>query len=80
VDSLIQFPCPAHHPPRPAAPSYRDWKAEASKQLRDRHDIPAAAIPAREWTRLYIRRFSPEEAADRAATEYNNRPKWAKKR
>jgi hypothetical protein len=68
--------------PRSVAPSYRDWKAEASKQLRDRHDIPTAAIPEREWTRLFIRRFSPEEAAERAATEYNNshRPKWVKKR
>jgi hypothetical protein len=26
------------------APAYRDWKAEASKQLRERHGIAAARI------------------------------------
>ena len=53
-------------PPRSVAPSYRDWKAEASKQLQHRHDIPAAAIPEHEWARLFKRHFSPEEAAERA--------------
>jgi hypothetical protein len=37
----------------------------------------ATAIPEREWIKLYVRGLTPEEAAERAATEYNNshRPK-----
>jgi hypothetical protein len=68
--------------PRSVAPSYRDWKAEASKQLQHRHNIPAAAIPEREWTRLFIRRFSPAEAADRAEREYHSThpPDWVKRK
>jgi hypothetical protein len=54
------------------APSYRDWKAEASKQLQYRHGIPAAAIPESQWTRLFIRHFSADEAADRAERHYRS--------
>ena len=68
--------------PRSVAPSYRDWKAEASKQLQYRHGIAAAAVPEREWTRLFIRRFSPIEAADRAEQEYRStkQPEWLKEK
>jgi hypothetical protein len=66
--------------PRSVAPSYRNWKAQASKQLQHRHGIAAAAIPEREWTRLYIRRFRSAEAADRAEREYRSTrpPDWVR--
>ena len=52
------------------------------KALQKLH-APAVAV-TREglWTKLYTRRLKPEEAAEHAATEYNNshRPKWTKKR
>jgi hypothetical protein len=63
-------------------PAYPAWKAEASQELQRRHEIAATSIPERTWTNLYIRRLAPKDAAERAATEYNNshRPKWVKKR
>jgi len=64
------------------APSYRDWKAEASKQLQYRHWHPSSGHSRSEWALLFIRHFTPADAADRAEREYRStRPaSWLKQK
>jgi|Tabmets5t2r1_1033131.scaffolds.fasta_scaffold258503_1 predicted secreted protein len=62
---------------RPATPttSYAEWKDRAEVKLERRHGVKASTIPARLWTKLYVRNLSPEAAAAEAATSaYNTRP------
>jgi hypothetical protein len=61
---------------------YPAWKAAAVKALRKLHE--RAAIVTREslWTRAYIMRLDPAEAAELAAREYDSThpPDWIKRR
>src|SRR5262245_32701284 len=65
------------------APGYVTWKAEAAKLL-SQHDISAAAIPEKEWRRLFVtQQATPVEAAEAAKVHEDNfirRPTWAPKR
>ena|SRR5215831_11664517 len=55
-------------------PDYAPWMAQAGAELQRRHDIKAATIPPRVWTRLFIKGLSPEQAAEQAAVSaYNTR-------
>jgi hypothetical protein len=60
--------------------SFPVWKAEAVLALAMVHQSAAAATHGGLWTRLYIRGFSPEQAAEMAARDYDARPDWAKRR
>jgi hypothetical protein len=62
--------------PRPglAEVDYKEWAKRAAAELEQRHDIKAATIPTRVWTRLFIRGLSPQDAAEQAAVSaYNTR-------
>jgi len=50
--------------------SYKAWKAEALNELQRQHDVTETAIPERVWTKLFVRRLGPKEAADRAEIYY----------
>jgi hypothetical protein len=52
--------------------TYPAWKAEASEELQHQHDIAATAIPERVWTSLYVQRFNPQAAANRAEIYFRN--------
>jgi len=49
-----------------------EWKDAAFAALLREHGINADAIPPRVWTKLFARRLSPSEAADRAEIYYHN--------
>jgi hypothetical protein len=49
---------------------YPAWKAEAAKELKDRHDIEATAIAERIWTQFYVHRLGARQAAERASIVY----------
>lgn len=67
---------------RDVEPSYSAWKAAAVEALQRLHE--RAAMVAREsiWTRAYIMRLEPAEAAELAAREYDatHPPTWIKRR
>jgi hypothetical protein len=52
------------------------------KALQKLHERAAAVTRQALWTKLYIRGFSPEEAAELARREYGSthRPEWVKRR
>jgi hypothetical protein len=83
IEFGISAPMPRSSRPetRNVEPSYPAWLAAAAKDLQRDHGA-MTAIRERVWTQFYIRRLGPKEAAERAATEYNNsrRPKWVKAR
>jgi hypothetical protein len=58
------------------------WKAEALLELAKVHQHAVMTTHSYFWTQLYIRGFSPEQAAERAAREYKatHRPDWVKGR
>ena len=84
VDSLIglamsrvsRSAAPAAEPPYPA------WKAAAVKALQKRHEGAAAVTRESIWTRAYIMRLDPAQAAELAAREYDSThpPSWIKRR
>ena len=53
----------------PTIATYKDWFADATAILQDKHGIRATAVRQRTWTNWYIRGISPEEAAKHAAAE-----------
>jgi hypothetical protein len=53
-------------------PLYAAWKADAVKELQKRQWSAAAATRDSVWTNLYVRGFSPEEAAKVAEREYHS--------
>jgi len=57
--------------PRPE-PSYPAWKAAAVRALQKLHWSAAAFTRDGLWTKLYVRGFSPEEAAKLAEREYHS--------
>lgn len=50
--------------------TYPKWNAAAVRALERSHAISAGAIAERLWTNLYIRRRTPDEAAEDAAAHY----------
>jgi len=54
------------------APSYSAWKAAAVKACLKVHDRAAAVTRESIWSRTYIMRLSPAEAAQVAAREYDS--------
>jgi hypothetical protein len=58
--------------PRDPAPSYAAWKADAVKALQKLHWSAAAVTRDGLWTKLYVRGFSPEKAAELAEREYDS--------
>ena len=59
-----------------------DEKAKALKALQRLHERAAAVTRDRIWTRAYILRLEPPEAAELAAREYDatHPPAWVKRR
>jgi hypothetical protein len=59
---------------------YPAWKAV--KALQKRHERAAIATRESMWTRAYILRLDPAEAAELAAREYDSThpPSWIKRR
>jgi hypothetical protein len=58
-----------------SASTFAEWQAQAAAALESKHAIKAGTIPARVWTKLFLRGLSPEAAADDAATSaFNMRP------
>jgi len=50
------------------------WQTRAETALEQTHGVTRGTIPNAEWTKLYIRNLSPEEAADAAErSAYNKR-------
>ena len=52
--------------------AYPAWRTEATTELKRRHHIPAAAIPERVWSKLFVRGLDPQATADRAAIYYRS--------
>jgi len=52
--------------------AYPAWRTEARTELERRHHIPAAAIPERVWSKLFVRGVDPQATADRAAIYYRS--------
>jgi hypothetical protein len=69
-------------PPRDVEPSYLAWKAAAVKALQKAHERAAAVTRDSIWTRAYILRLDPAEAAELVAREYDSThpPAWVKRR
>jgi hypothetical protein len=67
---------------RDVEPSYPTWKATAEKALQKLHERAAAITRESIWTRAYILRLDPAEAAELAAREYDSThpPSWIKRR
>jgi len=67
---------------RDVEPSYPAWKAAAVKAVQKLHDRAAAVTGESIWTRAYILRLSPADAAELAAREYDSThpPDWIKRR
>jgi hypothetical protein len=65
-----------------AEPSYPAWKAAAVKALQKLHERAAAVTRDGIWTRAYILRLDPSEAAELAAREYDSThpPDWIKRK
>jgi len=63
-------------------PSYPAWKAAAVKACLKVHDRAAAITRESIWSRAYIMRLSPAEAAEIAAREYDSAHPaiWVKRR
>ena len=63
-------------------PSYPVWKAKAVKALQRLHEQAATVTRESIWTRAYILRLEPAEAAELAAREYDAMPPpaWIKTR
>jgi hypothetical protein len=53
-------------------PSYPAWRADAVRALQKLQWSAAAATRDGVWTNLYVRGFSPEEAANVAEREYHS--------
>jgi hypothetical protein len=70
---------PAQPNPEPSFPA---WKAAAVKALQKLHERAAAVSRESIWTRAYILRLDPAEAAKLAAREYDSThpPAWVKRR
>lgn len=57
------------------AVTFANWRAHADAVLADKHGIAPGTIPARVWTKLFVRGLTPDAAADDAAVSaYNVRP------
>jgi len=65
-----------------AEPPYPIWKAKAVKALQRLHERAAAVTRESIWTRAYIMRLDPANAAELAAREYDSThpPSWLKRR
>jgi hypothetical protein len=63
-------------------PSYPTWKAAAVKALQKLHERASRVSRESIWTRAYILRLDPAEAAKLAAREYDatHPPDWIKRR
>jgi hypothetical protein len=48
--------------------TYSEWLVEAMAILESKHNTRASTIRPRTWVNWYVRGWSPEEAAQRAAT------------
>ena len=61
---------------------YPTWKAEAAKELKNRHNIEATAIAERIWTQFFVHQLGPIQAADRAEMVFRRThpPDWIKRR
>jgi hypothetical protein len=62
---------------------YSAWKADAARELKERHHIEATAVAERIWIQFYARRLGPSEAADRAKIVYRGAQPpspWLKKK
>jgi len=73
---------PKPKPKQQAAPqgAYGEWKARVAALL-ERQGISAGVLLERAWRNLFISGETPEQAADRAATEaHNARPSLGRKR
>jgi hypothetical protein len=70
------MPSKRSRPGQPATPttSYAEWKDRAEVKLERRHSVKASMIPARLWTKLYVRNLSEAAAAEAATSGYNTRP------
>jgi len=49
--------------------AFGDWLAEAHSILRSQYNARPTALRPKQWTQLYVRGMSPEEAAHRASVE-----------
>jgi hypothetical protein len=59
----------------PIAIGYAEWRARTAAELEQRYGVRWSTIPQREWTRLYVRGLSPQEAAAQAdVIAYNMLP------
>jgi hypothetical protein len=65
-----------------AEPSYLVWKAAAVKACQKIHEHAARVTRESIWTRAYVLRLSPVEAAEVAAREYDatHPAAWVKRR
>jgi len=45
---------------------YTTWKEHGAAKLVERHEVSATSVCEREWKRLFISKFSPVDAAERA--------------
>jgi hypothetical protein len=84
MDSISPAAMPRQSRPAPLnpEPSYPAWKAAAVRALQKLHERAARATRESIWTRAYIMRLNPAEAAEIAAREYDSTqpPSWIKRR
>jgi hypothetical protein len=68
-------------PAKPASTEdYRAWKARCAALL-ERQSLLPGVMRERDWRRLYMRGFTPEDAAGRAQVAYyNTRPAFERMR
>jgi hypothetical protein len=62
------------NPPPPKPEGFDTWRARAEVALEQTHGVTRGTIPTHEWTKLYVRGLSPQDAADAAERSgYNKR-------
>jgi len=53
--------------------TFSEWLERAQLALENQHNTRRNVIRPGAWTKLYVRGMSPDEAAQRAATEASNK-------
>jgi hypothetical protein len=53
--------------------TFSDWLALAERALANEHTTRPNVVRPGAWTKMYVRGMTPEEAAQRAATEARNK-------
>ena len=84
VDSLVSAAMSrvARSAASAAEPPYPVWKGKAVKALQRLHERAAVVTRDGLWTRAYILRLEPAQAAEMAAREYDatHPPAWVKRK